>query len=163
MQEYEELRMKYLWVFQWINCACLVFAILLAIDFFLPSERTTEQIVDSWTTRMSRGIRSPLRIVTETGRKFFVSDNQIGAFWEVNADGRLVLDVSRIFHTVLRAGNAERMVGISIHYTGFVAIPFALLIFSLIGVLVGKRVNAVYNLGALNLILLLLTNFLLFI
>ncbi len=110
---------------------------------------------------MSRGIRSPLRIVTETGRKFFVPDNQLKAFWEVNIDGRLDLDISRVFKVVLRVGRNGKMVGVSFHHTGFVFIPVLLFLSSVIGVIVRHNVAAVYNLGSLSLILTVITLFLL--
>lgn len=144
---------RYLPRMMWISRAGLVFVVLFIADIFLPYQQRSDEIVQ--IEGFSRGLDAYYDLVTEGGEKIRLDDDHAPSHF---SDRRIQLSVTRVFASVMYAGNPETTYTelIARMYTTHVFFPILLLLTSSLAMIYRSRVEFCFSLNLAGLVLLIL-------
>jgi hypothetical protein len=157
-----ELMEAYMPIVTKISIIAFTFCIILFLDYTLPSIKSTEKIIDSYTFKgFGRGYTPAYIIVTNESRRYKISSLDATRFQK---DDFVNITLTRFFHVPLFVqSNAKgRVIFYTIIYRNFLFMPIILLITSSLGVFFKGNIDLRFNIGVMNFLVLLLTIFFLF-
>jgi curved DNA-binding protein CbpA len=155
-QELLMVMSQYLPHARFISMFAFLFSIILLTDYSLPKSKSEKEVMGTRFRREVRGNQS-VELQFEGGGELNVN-KQVAR--EFTAGSKLIISYSSIFNVPVVIENSlthyKTNVAVSI-YGNFIFIPLILLITSLLGTFYWKGIEFRFNLGIVNLLMLLLT------
>jgi hypothetical protein len=147
---------EYLPYFRYFCWAGIAIVLILAIDFFVPYEATTENLQNVEVITGRRNQFSHYIFQTESGKKIKVYNYTARYLVEEN---QIVYHQTRIFRTVMYLSDVGPVLQIKIGYLykTLVFFPLLLLLTSVLGVVSRKTVEFPFNLSLVSGMLLIIT------